>query len=136
MVSFEVCTVTRQSHKAVLSRYCPNCSHEVNPPSPPSIKNEEINTIDLTTSSSSNKPRFQSYMANRHIINASRASTFQRTSQPGLQVPPGLPKRVKVQTVKTVAETRPITVIIGPYMGVNTQYKSIGMFFKTHINIY
>ena len=73
--------------------------------------------------------KFDSYQANRAIIESNRQSTF-RSIIPGKG---GLKVTTKANSttlpevpVKDIAETRPVTVIVGPYMGQYKEYKNIG----------
>ena len=76
------------------------------------------------------KKLFDSYQANRGIIESNRQSSFRSIlGKGGLKVTAKANSSIVLEVpIKDIAETRPVTVIVGPYMGQHKEYKNIGKY--------
>ena len=107
-------------------------------------KSRSITAIDLTGSPTSKyinvevlfgfgqrdieTKRFNSFQASRGIIQSNRQSSFQSMlDKTALKVPSKSLNTITPEVlVKDIADTRPVRIIVGPYMGQNKEYKNIG----------
>ena len=107
-------------------------------------KSRSITAIDLTGSPTSKyinveilfgfwqrdieTKRFDSFQANRGIIESNRESSFwSMLSKTALKVASKSSNTITPEVlVEDIADTRPVTIIVGPYMGQYKEYKNIG----------
>ena len=110
-------------------------------------KSRSITAIDLTGSLTSmyinieilfgfsqrdiETKRFDYVQANRRIIQSNRQSSFQSMlGETALKVASKSSNTITPEVlVKDIANTRPVTIIVGPYIGQDKEYKNIGRTF-------
>lgn len=74
--------------------------------------------------------RFDSYQANRKLIESRKHGPLRNLIGKGAlkiasKAPVPLPLSGNI--IKETIDTRPVSVIVGPYMGANKEYKNLGM---------
>lgn len=151
------CPITGILHSTLTTRGCPHCLLDLKPdlgplPSSIPIKQEslehssskvkkEVHAIDLTSPKkpTTSKPsRFNSYIANRSIVEATRQSGFKNTGKAALKasISGSISNTISPSTIipKPGGEIRSVTIVVGPYMGSQRDYLSIGVSTYTFHN--
>ena len=73
--------------------------------------------------------RFSTYEANKSIIQAKRHGTFRNLwSKSALKIMPKSSVLVPMlpTTTQEFSDTRPVIVIVGPYLGLNKEFQNLG----------